>query len=643
MKTSILIVMVACTGSGWGQSARSAQPVGQHVVAPSARGYSVEAIREAGERGGMLLALGTNFTAAHNRAMGEAMELWNRHQWDDAVAAFRRLWQNHPESPWAAEAELHEACYLKYRGQFDAAEERFLSLLQRHPGAVELRRKVLHYLPDIYARTGRLEAARDVLRHLAETADNWQERQFLENYTRVYQQALLAEDANRRCGTKALALTLASQNAAGDSLRNVPLAKVYARYEWAKRPAEHPDGYSARELARLGGGQVLEVTLAELRRQARPGHPLLVYLKPPPAPRAFAVLSRPKSAKEPKRTGHFVVVERVSDNLVELLDPDDGRMRWTLGQFLYRWSGLVLSVPGQRVAGRTLSDAAAGALRGGCCGAPPPDPHPPNGPGNFGCGGAGGSGGSFGGNFGGMFGGSGPGPGCPACGGGGGRRWLNVGVGAPAYQIDPSYANLVLFDSPIWYPPAVGPALEVQLAYNRVATARMATYSNVNYYAFGPKWQFNFASYLTETPESNVWINLPGGFVQIFTPTNNTYEPFDVWNQNRLYRTNNYFVLEFHGNQERWYFQTGTDLGQRLERIEDRYGQAVTLQYGGGAAWRLTNLVDAVGRSLALAYSEAGLVTNNTVAGPFRPVRVRCPIHPDQSYGHGRAHHHHCL
>ncbi len=50
--------------------------IGPKVAPPSERDYSVEAIRESGERGGMLLTMGTNSTATDNRRIGEAMELW---------------------------------------------------------------------------------------------------------------------------------------------------------------------------------------------------------------------------------------------------------------------------------------------------------------------------------------------------------------------------------------------------------------------------------------------------------------------------------------------------------------------------------------------------------------------------------------
>jgi YD repeat-containing protein len=622
MKTTFLMIISSvCLGT-----ITQAQ-VGMHVAKPSTRGHTVEAIRESGERGGLLLTVGTNFTATYNQQMGEAMELWNAHRWDEAVRAFRSIRQNHSQSPWAVEAEMHEACYAKFNGQFDEAEARFLSLLKKHPRNEDLRRKVLHYLPDLYARTGRMGTALDILHRLGEGTMNWQERQFLENYSRIYSRALLVEDENRRCGTKALALALASQNQRNEPLRSVSMPQVYQQYGWAKEKAPEDTGFSMQELARKSGGKPMEISLEELKRRAQAGQPLLVYLKPPQAPGAYEVFEKkapttgqrkgkakgPASDKPP--TGHFVVVERVSENVVDLLDPEAGRVRWELSHFMYRWSGKVVAMPGQELQGRVMSEQEAGYMRGGCCGSPPPAPVPPPLPGNT-C----------------PTGGSG---GCPACtaggpgsmgshgamsggavvsqSGGGLPGFAATAQAAPVYSIDLAAANLTLRDSPIWYPPALGPTLAIQLVYNRVETERMAAYSNVNYYPFGSKWTFNYASYLTESPESNVWIIRPGGWVEQFAPTNDTYEPFDIWNLNQLYTSNGFFVLELHGSGEKWFYRTNTDLGQRLERIEDRYGQGITFQYGGGTNnWQLTNLVDAIHRQFSLKYNGDGRVTNIT-------------------------------
>jgi RHS repeat-associated protein len=167
-------------------------------------------------------------------------------------------------------------------------------------------------------------------------------------------------------------------------------------------------------------------------------------------------------------------------------------------------------------------------------------------------------------------------------------------------------ANFELKDMPMWSEPGKGPTMNLRLFYNRIATQRMATNAGANYYAFGDKWSFNFFSHLTETPNSGVDIVLPGGKVQRF---DTNYVPVDIWNRNTLAKTNGFFVLEFYNSGNKWYYNTNTSAEQHLEKIEDKYGDAVTLQYDNSSG-RLTNIVDALNHSFRLTYNGSGYVTN---------------------------------
>jgi RHS repeat-associated protein len=591
MKKTTLILCVM----GMGAAVLAEPAIGTRVAPPSERGYSVQAIRESGERGGLLVTAGTNFTAAYNQEMGDAMELWNAHQWKAAATELNRIWRQHPDSPWAAEAELHEACFLKFNSQFDEAEERFISVLKKYPNNLETRSKVLRYLPHLYAQTGRKQAALDAHLQMQNLPLNWQERQHLENYGRIFSQALAEEDENRLCGTKALGLALASQNDKGETLRNVTMEEVSRRFGWSRQKAAHAAGFSLQELADLSGGNPVQTDLETLRQAAGPGHPVLVYLKVSGEPKCFSIFEKPEREHEKPLTGHFVVVERVGDAAVDILDPSSGRCRWPLPQFVYRWSGIALALPGQNgLQGKTVERAVAAEMRGGCCGSPPPPPCD-----DECCDSGGASGGP-----------SGNGPnsaGCNGCGGGGPK----VGYAAPVYSFGLSSASFRLNDIPMWYPNAKGPTLEVQLRYSRVETQRMAQHTNVNYYPFGNKWHFNFASYLTETPDGGAEIVLPGGRVEHFNQTNGVYEAADIWNLDTLAKTNQWFVLTFEGSWEKWYFNTNTALQQRLEQMVDKYGNPLTLQYD-NALHRLTNIVDAVSRRFRLNYNAQGYITNIT-------------------------------
>jgi RHS repeat-associated protein len=565
MKKTTLILCV----TGMGAAVLAGPAIGTRVAPPSRRDYTPEAIREAGERGGMLLNMSTNFTAGHNRAMGDAMELWNAHRWDEGVAAFRQIWQGQPQSPWAAEAELHEACYLKYNARYDEAEERFLSVLNKYPNSLEIQNKVLRYLPHLYAQTGRYQTGLDLLEEMKKLPLGWQERQYIENYARIFARAKGKDDEDRLCGTKALALALAAQNDQGETFRNVSLEGALNRQAWSKRKSTNPEGFSLQELADLDGAQAIELDLAELRAAAEPGHPIVVHLKSPKAPKSFTFFKQTEHPDAKPLSGHFVVVEKITGSYVDLLDPDLGRTRWPLAHFQYRWSGTALRLAKQNnIHGQPVSRERAQALRGGCCGSPPPDPSDESDEDEDG----------------------------------------DRGCGAPIYLFGLSSANLVLKDIPMWSTAGKGPKMAIQLIYNRVATQRMAANAGANYYAFGDKWSFNFFSYLTETPNSGVDIVLPGGKVQRF---DSTYASVDIWNRNTLTRTNDHFVLEFHDSGNKWYYNTNTGVEQHLEKIEDKYGDALTLQYDNdNSSGRLTNIVDALTHSFRLSYNASGYVAN---------------------------------
>ena len=142
-------------------AARADKAVGPHPTPPSEADYSVESIIASGQRGGMLIPVGTNFRPADNRAMGEAMELWNAHQWEPAVQKLTAIYQNHPDSPWAVEARLHVGCYCRFNALYDEAEEHFIAVLEQCADNDAIKKKVLLHLPDVYYKTGRVRAARN--------------------------------------------------------------------------------------------------------------------------------------------------------------------------------------------------------------------------------------------------------------------------------------------------------------------------------------------------------------------------------------------------------------------------------------------------------------------------------------------------
>ncbi|MFA7368360.1 MAG: hypothetical protein WC334_01820, partial [Kiritimatiellales bacterium] len=556
--------------------------IGMKTVPPSERGFSTQSIIESGERGGMLIPSGTGFTEAYNREMGEAMELWNAHRWTEAYDRFEKIVQLHPDSPWAAEAELHMSGVNKYNERFDESEAQLISVLKKYPDKENLIRKVLQYLPHLYYQTGRFQAAQAVLQRMEQYPLTWKETQYVENWQRIISTAQFREEEDRRCGTKALALVQAARTQ-GESLRNVSMKEVYAEFPPAGQKAAHPDGYSLSELAALGSGTPLTISYDALKTAAQPSSPVLVFLDAPSAPRAFAegFCSVPKDYRAP--SGHFVAVENADDFTVTVLDPAGGRARWKATAFQIRWKGMALRLPGQALAGKAVASERAASLRGGCCCNPPPDPTDDPGADADASGPAGKCGG------------------CATCGGGGGH-------GAPVYQFGTGSANLQLLDTPMWYSAsAKGPGLELQLTYNRVATDRMADYTNVNYNLFGPKWSCNLSSYLTETPDGGVDIVLPGGRMERFNNATNKYVAADAWNENELINESGYFKYTIKDSRLSYWFNTSTITNQHLEKMVDRYNNQLRFQYD--SIERLTNVVDAAGRYIVLRYDSSGCVT----------------------------------
>jgi len=586
-----------------------------HVQPPSRLGYTRESVIASGQRGGDLIATAQSPSGREDRDMGEAMELWNAHRWDEAVDAFRRIIADTPTSPWAAEAEMHIACYLKYNARYDEAETAFLAILDKYRDNEAIRRKVLRYLPDVYARTGRFRTALDLLGVFTECEPNWQERQFIENWSRLIHAALMEEDLERRCGVRALALALVTRGQA--DVENIALEDIYGQHPWAKQDAPHPDGFSLLDLERRSQGRATELTADDLSSLVAGGQRVLVYLGPPRPPKLSGVLGRAFQPRDNLASGHFVVVESIDEATVTLLDPSGGRNLWPARDFLYRWQGLALLLPGQGEGrGIPVARRIAETSRGGCCGSPPPDPD----------GGACSAANAGGGRNSGPMTVSGPGGGgprgCPTCRDGsllwntggavGGGRWGSA-AGAPGYAFGLPFANLVVMDTPIWCPGGKGPGLQLDLVYNRVNTQNMASNGVENYYSFGNKWSCGLMSYVKGTPAGDVQVVIDGGQLLQYTPlTNGAYRALDVRNDSDLSISGEYYALTFDGSGVTYFFPTNpvATNAQQIAKMRDRYGNELSCWHA--PEGMLTNVTDALGRFLSFQYGGAGFVTNVT-------------------------------
>ena len=547
-------------------------------------------------RGGDLVAVGADFSPDYNRSMGQAMEVWNAHRWRDAVDLFTAIYTEQPASPWAGEAELHVACYLKYNARYDEAEDRFLSVLTKYPDQSGIRKKVLHYLPHLYALTGRTRAAQDALNLLQKYPMGWQEAQYYENYSRIHHQLAQSEDRDRLCGGKAVAFALACRSAPKGDLSGITVEQVL-NDPLANKQSENPDGFSLAELAALAGGSARRISFQELQRIAQPTNPAIVYFSPPTEPKFYGVLGLTPTGAYRQPSGHFVAVRMADEERVLIGDPQfNTEYSMEACDFEYRWQGYAILLSGHPPVGTAVNSTESRQLRGGCCGSPPPDPtggrcyaantgRGRNGPGD---------------------GVEGPGGGLGICAGCSFR-----GFGSPAYQFGLPNQNLLLFDTPMWYPPAKGPGMAISLVYNRVNTFNLASNATANYYAFGNKWSFNYNIFLKETPNNDVQLVMEDGrMLEYERKWNGTYEPKDPRDRNSFAVTGAYYRLTLDGSRTELLFPTNglATNGQQVVTIRDRFGNEVNCHHD--SQGRLTNVVDALQRSFSLTYNGDGYVTN---------------------------------
>jgi RHS repeat-associated protein len=169
--------------------------------------------------------------------------------------------------------------------------------------------------------------------------------------------------------------------------------------------------------------------------------------------------------------------------------------------------------------------------------------------------------------------------------------------------------SLNLTDEPVGYSPPVGPAVKFTVRYNQREAFQPSVFTYAN---FGPKWTFDWLSYITDnplSPSADVNYYIMGGGTRTFTgfnPTNRTfaYQQFD---QTRLTRTSAsaYEMLSRDGSRKVFGQSDGSIGTSRkifLTQLIDPYGNAVSLTYD--ASLRLVALTDAIGQVSTITYED---------------------------------------
>ena len=165
--------------------------------------FGTEKIIAAGERGGPLTPTFEAFTADDNRSFGLAIADWNAHRYDEAVEKFKTHLQSYPRSPWAAESQMHVACYNYYKGRFDPAEASFLDLMRKHPEG-QVHRKALIRLGIICAQSSRYEEAVDYFTRCMDARPTWQQATLCRSWLMKLQRLKGTQNRAANCGALAL-------------------------------------------------------------------------------------------------------------------------------------------------------------------------------------------------------------------------------------------------------------------------------------------------------------------------------------------------------------------------------------------------------------------------------------------------------
>lgn len=235
-------------------------------------------------------------------------------------------------------------------------------------------------------------------------------------------------------------------------------------------------------------------------------------------------------------------------------------------------------------------------------------------------------------------------PGQTGCNCGGGQPSPNSDSPGVSGMTSPSVENevvgLELRDAPVGYSPPLGPPVFFNMVYSHRDTQQPTTFSYTN---FGPKWTFDWLSYITDNVGSSASALLyrrgGGNEPYTFSSTSATTAYAGPYSQAILARTVNSsgattgFTLTYSdgsfeqfnqalGNQ---FFMTAAgdkegnkatltyDSQMRLVAITDAVGQVSTLTYAlSGSPLLVTKITDPFGRSASFTYNSSGLLSSIT-------------------------------
>jgi RHS repeat-associated protein len=210
-------------------------------------------------------------------------------------------------------------------------------------------------------------------------------------------------------------------------------------------------------------------------------------------------------------------------------------------------------------------------------------------------------------------------------GGGSGPGGPGSDCGMARYSFHSLIVSLHISDAPVGYQPPRGPAVRFRATYNQ----REAFQPQVFYYSnLGPKWTFNWMSYLEDdpaNPAADVSLFQRGGGRELYSgydSQTSSYQPA-LKSRATVVRTSTspirYERRLASGAIEVFAQSDGAGAAPRrvfMTQVIDAQGNAVSLTYDGSL--RLTAVTDAIGQVTTVSYED--------VANPLRITKVTDPF-----------------
>jgi RHS repeat-associated protein len=504
-----------------------------------------------------LIPIGTHPTAEERGALATALQSHARRTSPDDFSSLTAFLDEHPGSPWSAALLLNLGLEYYNTGHYSLTLDAWrgaweLATASSDAAGKAIADRAVGELATMYARLGRMSE--------------------LEALLGLIEDRVLAGPATERiAGAREGLVTMKTRPEIAFRCGPLALHRIKLALDPANpgtdailAAASSHRGCSLRQVAELSATLGLGFQMAFRDPRAPFAVPSVVHLK----------------------VDHYAALVRRDGDRYLLQDPTFGNDVWmTEAALEAESSGYVLVSPGALPAGHRAVAGDEGDTvwgKGNTTGSDPTahgpcDPH---------------------------TGGGGACNGKAGCGDDGGAR----GMAVPRVHL--MLVSLNINDEPIGYQPPVGPAVRFSVRYNQREAFQPSTFTYSN---LGPKWTFDWLSYITDQPASpsaDVAYYIMGGGTRRFTgfdPRTQAFQHQQV-EQTRLVRTSpsSYEMVMRDGARRIFSHPDGSVGSSRkifLTQVIDPSGNAVSLTYDGDL--RLVTITDAIGQVTTVWYEHA--------------------------------------